>query len=90
MMKFIQSTRGARVIFHSPVSVRSSGAFCTKMTILEDLSNPGEHISCWKAKLDDQHGYCDIQDSGNIFQLGDVLEGSIHLDKNNFIHIKVP
>ena len=90
MMKFIQTTRGTRVIFHSPISVRSSGAFCTKMTILEDISNPGEVISYWKAKIDDQHGYCDIYDTGNNFNVGDVLEGSIHLDNTNFIHIKVP
>ena len=51
-MKFIQSSRGTRVIFHAPITVRSAGAFCTTITIVEDMSYPGESINYWKAKLD--------------------------------------
>ena len=90
MMKFIQSTRGCRVIFHSPIKVRSSGSFTTNIKIVQDMTHPGESISYWKAQLDDGHGYCDIRDEQKYFCLGDRLEGSIHLDKGNFIHIKVP
>ena len=89
-MKFIQSTRGCRVIFHAPIKVRSSGAFHTTMEIVQDMTHAGESISYWKAKLDDDHGYCDVRDEQNLFRLGDRLEGSIHLGKTNFIHIKVP
>lgn len=89
-MKFIQSSRGTRVIFHAPIAVRSAGAFCTTITIVEDMSYPGESINYWKAKLDNNFGYCEIRDTQCQFHMGDTLEGSLHLGKTNFIHIKVP
>ena len=89
-MKFIQSTRGSRVVFHAPLKVRSSGAFKTSITIVEDISHPGENIYYWKALIADNHGFCDIRDTNKLFHMGDTLEGSIHLGKTNFIHIKVP
>ena len=89
-MKFIQSTRGSRVIFHSPIKVRSAGAFCTSITIVEDISYPGENINYWKAKITNEYGYCEIRDTQRQFRMGDTLEGSLHLGKSNFIHIKVP
>ena len=37
-----------------------------------------------------EYGYCEIRDTQRQFRMGDTLEGSLHLGKTNFIHIKVP
>ena len=61
----------------------------TTITIVEDMSYPGESINYWKAKLDNNFGYCEQRYAVPVSH-GDTLEGSLHLGKTNFIHIKVP